>query len=140
MDPTQSHPVIVLDFGAQYSQLIARRIRECHVYCEILPFSTPIDVLLERAPPAIVLTGGPPSVYEANAPIVDPALFELGVPILGICYGMQIMAQMLGGRVAPGGLREYGKTELRVLEPAGLFAGLNDHLICWMSHGDNVEA
>jgi GMP synthase (glutamine-hydrolysing) len=140
MDPTASQSVIVLDFGAQYSQLIARRIRECHVYCEILPFSTPVDVLLSRAPRAIVLTGGPPSVYEANAPTVDPALFAAGVPILGICYGMQLMAQQLGGRVAPGGLREYGKTELRVLEPERLFAGLNDHLICWMSHGDCVEA
>jgi GMP synthase (glutamine-hydrolysing) len=140
MDPTQSHSVIVLDFGAQYSQLIARRIRECHVYCEILPFSTPVDVLLDRSPQAIVLTGGPPSVYEANAPTIDPALFDAGVPILGICYGMQLMAQQLGGRVAPGGLREYGKTELRVLEPGDLFAGLNDHLICWMSHGDRVEA
>jgi GMP synthase (glutamine-hydrolysing) len=140
MHPNPSHAVIVLDFGAQYSQLIARRIRECHVYCEILPSHTPLDALLEREPRAIVFSGGPPSVYEANAPSVDPAIYEAGVPILGICYGMQLMAAQLGGRVVPGAQREYGKTELVVRDPEPLFAGLNDHLVCWMSHGDRIEA
>jgi GMP synthase (glutamine-hydrolysing) len=139
MDPTPPQTVIVLDFGAQYSQLIARRIRECHVYCEILPFHTPIEALLDRRPRGIVFTGGPPSVYEANAPTVDPRIYEAGIPILGICYGMQLMAEQLGGRVAPGAQREYGKTELHVRQADGLFSGLNDHLICWMSHGDRVE-
>jgi GMP synthase (glutamine-hydrolysing) len=88
MDPIPPQTVIVLDFGAQYSQLIARRIRECHVYCEILPFHTPIEALLDRRPRGIVFTGGPPSVYEANAPTVDPHIYEAGIPILRICYGM----------------------------------------------------
>src|SRR6266581_3910251 len=99
MPKSSSQTVIVLDFGAQYSQLIARRIRECHVYCEILPFDTPLDAILSRDPKGIVFTGGPPSVYEAQAPLVDARIYELGVPILGICYGMQLMAQQLGGRV-----------------------------------------
>src|SRR5215210_3041278 len=140
MQPTPSQTVVVLDFGAQYSQLIARRIRECHVYCEILPYQTPLDALLARKPRGIVFTGGPPSVYEANAPSVDPRIYEAGVPILGICYGMQLMGQQLGSRVAPGAQREYGKTELHVHEPDALFRGLNDRLVCWMSHGDRVES
>ncbi len=130
--------VIVLDFGAQYSQLIARRIRECKVYCELLPFDTPIEKLIALHPKGIVFSGGPASVYEDGAPQIDPALFQLGVPILGICYGMQLMARVLGGEVVGGDKREYGRTELRVLDGADLFAGLNPQLICWMSHGDVV--
>jgi GMP synthase (glutamine-hydrolysing) len=132
--------ILVLDFGAQYSQLIARRIRECRVYCELLPSTTPLDQIVARKPRGIVLSGGPDSVYAPGAPQLDPALFASGVPILGICYGMQLMARQLGGEVVPGAQREFGKTELRVRRPERLFAGLNDHLVCWMSHGDRVDA
>jgi GMP synthase (glutamine-hydrolysing) len=128
----------VLDFGAQYSQLIARRIRECKVYCEMLPYDTPAEKLAELKPRGIVFSGGPASVYEDGAPACDPGVFELGVPLLGICYGMQFMARHLGGTVVGGDKREYGRTELRVLEGGDLFVGLNPQLICWMSHGDVV--
>ncbi len=131
--------VIVLDFGAQYSQLIARRVRECKVYCELLPFDTPITEIKKLAPAGIIMSGGPASVYEEGAPSIDPEIYSLGIPILGICYGMQIMAFQLGGVVVPGGRREYGKTELQVAEESTLFAGLNPELICWMSHGDAVQ-
>jgi GMP synthase (glutamine-hydrolysing) len=141
MDPTPTQNVIVLDFGAQYSQLIARRIRECNVYCELLPFDTPLDEIRRRQPSGIVLSGGPPSVYEGDAPHADPGIYDLGIPILGICYGMQLMALQLGGKVVPGGQqREYGKTELEVAETDELFFDLNRHLVCWMSHGDRVDA
>jgi GMP synthase (glutamine-hydrolysing) len=139
-DLSSQQLVIVLDFGAQYSQLIARRIRECKVYCEILPFDTPLEELTARKPVGIVFTGGPSSVYEDNAPSCDMRLYESGIPILGICYGMQLMAHQLGGVVAPGARREFGKTELDVLDGSDLFAGLNPELICWMSHGDAVQA
>jgi len=131
--------VVVLDFGAQYGQLIARRVRECRVYCEILPFDTPLEKILSRRPKGIIFSGGPASVYEKNAPACDPALFKAGIPILGICYGMQLMGKMLGGKVIPAGKREFGKTELTLLSDADLFAGLNPQLICWMSHGDQVR-
>jgi len=131
--------VIVLDFGAQYNQLIARRVRECHVYCEILPSDTPTAEILARKPKGIVFSGGPSSVYEDGAPLCDPALFDAGIPILGICYGMQLMAKMLGGEVGGGQHREYGKTELTVLDDGDLFQGLNPRLTAWMSHGDRVE-
>jgi GMP synthase (glutamine-hydrolysing) len=131
--------VLVLDFGAQYGQLIARRIRECHVYCEIVPHHTPAEQILARRPKGIVFSGGPSSVYEEGAPLCDPALFEAGIPILGICYGMQLMGKMLGGEVRSGAQREYGKTELTVLNHSDLFDGLNPRLIGWMSHGDRVE-
>lgn len=131
--------VIVIDFGAQYSQLIARRIRECNVYCEILPFDTPAEELAARKPAGIVLSGGPSSVYEDGAPHPDPKVFELGIPVLGICYGMQLMGYSLGGKVAPGEKREYGKTELEIIEPGELFQGLDKQIIGWMSHGDSVK-
>jgi len=130
--------ILVLDFGAQYGQLIARRIRECHVYCEIAPHDTPTKELLARRPAGIVFSGGPSSVYEEGAPLCDPALFEAGIPILGICYGMQLMAKMLGGEVLGGATREYGKTELTVLHQGDVFEGLNPRLTAWMSHGDRV--
>ncbi len=135
------HPelVVVLDFGAQYSQLIARRIRECSVYSEIVPFDISADELKSLNPVGIVFSGGPSSVYEEGAPACDPAIFELGIPILGICYGMQIMGHMLGGRVVPGDKREYGKTDLEVLDHGDLFKGLDSGLVCWMSHGDSVQ-
>jgi GMP synthase (glutamine-hydrolysing) len=132
--------VIVLDFGAQYTQLIARRVRECKVYCEILPCETPIEKILERKPIGIIFSGGPASCYEAGAPRVDEAIYAAGIPILGICYGMQLMSLQLGGKVRAGTQREYGKTQLDVLDDADVFKGLNRELVCWMSHGDTVEA
>jgi GMP synthase (glutamine-hydrolysing) len=131
--------VLVLDFGAQYGQLIARRIRECHVYCEIIPHDTPTEQILARRPKGIVFSGGPSSVYEDGAPTCDPALFQAGIPVLGICYGMQLMAKVLQGEVHGGAQREYGKTELTVLQHGDLFEGLNPRLIAWMSHGDRVD-
>ncbi|MBO8137162.1 MAG: glutamine-hydrolyzing GMP synthase [Desulfotomaculum sp.] len=131
--------VIVLDFGGQYTQLIARRIRECQVFCEILPYSTPIEEIKEKNPKGIVFSGGPSSVYLEDAPSVDPAIYELDVPILGICYGMQMMAHQLGGRVTRGTQREYGKTMIEILECSGLLEGLEPQEHCWMSHTDRVE-
>src|SRR5438093_13329387 len=123
MDNPAAQQVIVLDFGAQYSQLIARRIRECRVYCELLPYDTPPAAIAARAPAGIVFSGGPPSVYDDGAPKADPALYELGIPLLGICYGMQLMAQQLDGRVIPETRREFGKAQLEVTEPGALFHG-----------------
>jgi len=131
--------VLVVDFGAQYAQLIARRIREAHVYSEIVPSTTPVDQLLARRPKAVVLSGGPSSVYADGAPQVDPALFAGGVPVFGICYGFQAMAQALGGRVERTGLSEFGRTPLRVTaDRSAVFAGLPGELSVWMSHGDSV--
>ena len=130
--------IAILDYGSQYTQLIARRIREQHVYSEIIRFDTPADRLRERMPKGIILSGGPSSVFEDGAPGVDPAIFELGVPILGVCYGMQLMSQVLGGKVRPGEAREYGKTPMKTLPGNDLFKGLPDSFIVWMSHGDRV--
>ncbi|MGB8963204.1 MAG: gamma-glutamyl-gamma-aminobutyrate hydrolase family protein, partial [Pseudonocardiaceae bacterium] len=107
---SHSRPVLVVDFGAQYAQLIARRVREAQVYSEVVPHTTPVEEILARQPAAIVLSGGPASVYAQGAPRVDPALFEAGVPVLGICYGFQAMADALGGTVQQTGTREYGRT------------------------------
>lgn len=131
--------VLVLDFGAQYTQLIARRVRECSVYCEIAPFDTPIAEIIARAPKAIILSGGPSSVYEDGAPVCDPAIYDCGIPILGICYGTQLMAYQLGGKVTPGHDKEFGRTDLEVVGDSTLFAGLDRNLVCWMSHGDLIE-
>ena len=128
----------MVDLGAQYAQLIARRIRECHVYSEIVPHDLPAEELRTRLPAGIVLSGGPSSVYEEGAPDVDPGLFELGVPVLGICYGHQLMARTLGGEVAATGQREYGGTSLHVLEPGLLLKDLAPEEPVWMSHGDAV--
>jgi len=130
--------VVVLDFGAQYAQLIARRIREAGVYCEILPHQAPLEELSRREPRAVVFSGGPSSVYSERAPTCDPRLFEAGLPVLGICYGHQLMAHLLGGRVDRGRHREYGKTECEILDARGLFKGLPGRLVTWMSHGDLV--
>jgi GMP synthase (glutamine-hydrolysing) len=135
---TSPRPVLVVDFGAQYAQLIARRIREARVYSEIVPHSMPVAEMLARDPAAIVLSGGPSSVYEPGAPQVDPALFETGVPVFGICYGFQAMARALGGEVAHTGQREFGATELNVAEPGTLMADLPREQTVWMSHGDCV--
>jgi len=130
--------VLVVDFGAQYAQLIARRVRECHVYSEIVPWRMPLAEMLARRPKAIILSGGPMSVYADDAPAVDAAIFRAGVPTLGICYGHQVMAQALGGVVEQTGWREYGRTELAVTAPGVLLAGLPDLHPVWMSHGDSV--
>jgi GMP synthase (glutamine-hydrolysing) len=131
-------PVLVVDLGAQYAQLIARRIRECHVYSEIVAHDLTASELAARAPAGIVLSGGPASVYEAGAPGLDPGVFELGVPVLGICYGHQLMAQALGGEVEATGQREYGRAELHVTEPGVLLEDLAADEQVWMSHGDAV--
>jgi GMP synthase (glutamine-hydrolysing) len=131
--------VVVLDFGGQYTQLIARRIRECRVFCEILPYNTSAEEIKQKNPKGIVFSGGPSSVYAENAPAVDPAIYELGIPVMGICYGMQMMAHQLGGKVGRGTQREYGKAMLEVLECSGLLEGLENSEQCWMSHFDRVE-
>jgi len=136
--PSDVETVIVLDFGAQYAQLIARRIRESRVHSLILPYDTPVDAIMARRPKGIILSGGPASVYDPGAPRCDPALFEAGLPVLGICYGMQLMAYELGGRTASSGQREYGRTRLFVDDRGDLFRGLEPRLLCWMSHGDSV--
>ncbi|HLZ36530.1 MAG TPA: glutamine-hydrolyzing GMP synthase [Mycobacteriales bacterium] len=130
--------VLVVDFGAQYAQLIARRVRECHVYSEIVPHTAPVAELLARRPRAVILSGGPASVYAPGAPAVDPALFLGGVPTLGICYGFQAMAQALGGRVERTGAGEYGATGLAVADPGLLFSERTAPTSVWMSHGDAV--
>lgn len=131
--------VLVLDFGGQYNQLIARRVRECSVYCEVHPYNTPIEKIKAMKPVGIIFTGGPNSVYGENAPHCDKQVFELGVPVLGICYGIHMMAYSLGGKVAATGGREYGRTETNLSEDCALFDGLGKSLITWMSHGDYVE-
>ncbi len=132
--------VLVVDFGAQYAQLIARRVRECHVYSEIVPSTMPVAEMLAKKPKAIILSGGPSSVYAEGAPAVPDGLFETGVPTFGICYGFQAMAQALGGRVARTGVAEYGGTRLEVSREGVLFAGLPAQQAVWMSHGDSVAA
>ena len=131
-------PIIVLDFGAQYAQLIARRIRERRVLSELVPHDLPVAEIAALNPVGIVLSGGPASVNEPGAPAVDPAIFELGIPVLGICYGMQAMAQALGGEVGASGTGEFGKTELEVQTDAALFRGIPPAHSCWMSHNDSV--
>jgi len=130
--------VLVLDFGSQYSQLIARRVREAGVYCELIPGTTPWETIRARAPRALILSGGPASVYGDGAPLADPAVLTAGIPVLGICYGMQLLAHQLGGRVAGAGKREYGPASVRVDEPSRLFKDLPSTLSVWMSHGDSI--
>ncbi len=132
--------VVVIDFGAQYAQLIARRVREAKVYSEIMPHTASTESVLARKPKAIILSGGPSSVYEPGAPQLDPDLVLSGVPVFGICYGFMAMAQALGGTVSRTGMREYGRTAVTVLEPGTLLGGLPPTLSCWMSHGDEVTA
>jgi len=125
--------VLILDFGGQYNQLIARRVREFNVYCEVVPFDISLDKIKEKAPKAIIFTGGPANVFEEGAPKCDPGVFELGVPILGICYGQQLMAMILGGEVGRSDKREYGKATVTVSK-SPLFEGVPEKSICWMSH------
>lgn len=130
--------ILVLDFGGQYNQLIARRVREAHVYSEMMSHKTPIAEIQARQPKGIIFSGGPASVNQDGAPWVDPEIYTLGIPILGICYGMQLMTIQLGGEVKQPQAREYGKTTLQVLEAQGMWQGLGGRHQCWMSHGDSV--
>jgi GMP synthase (glutamine-hydrolysing) len=131
--------IVVLDFGSQYNQLIARRIREKNVYSRILPFNTDFDIIKGLSPKGIILSGGPASVYQKGAPKIDRRIFSLGVPILGICYGMQAMVHTLSGKVAPTKKREYGSAELLIDDSKNLFLGIPARMTCWMSHQDVVE-
>lgn len=131
--------VIVIDFGGQYNQLVARRVRECNVYCEIYSYRTDIEKIKAMNPKGIILTGGPNSCYEEGAPTYSKELFELGVPVLGLCYGMQLMMHVLGGKVEKAPVREYGKTEVMVDTGCALYADVNPTTTCWMSHFDYVS-
>lgn len=131
--------VIVVDFGGQYNQLIARRVRENHVYCEVVPFDKAVAKIKELAPQGVIFTGGPASVYEENSPRIEPEVFELGIPVLGLCYGMQLMAQTLGGKVQSADHREFGKTPTTVETSSPLFKGLSKEETVWMSHTDYVS-
>ncbi len=143
VSPVAHQTILVLDFGSQYTQLIARRLRELSVYSEILPFNTPLEQMRSKQPAGIILSGGPSSVSDAGAPRCDPAIFALGPPVLGICYGMQLMTEVLGGEVRRSGHREFGHAQVRVVEGvpvARLFAGIPAELRVWASHGDDVAA
>ncbi len=130
--------VVVIDFGGQYNQLVARRVRECNVYCEIYSYKTDLEKIRAMHPMGIILTGGPNSCYEENAPTCSPELFRLGIPVLGLCYGAQLMSLVLGGRVERADTKEYGKTEVHVDNVSPLFAGVAEDTICWMSHNDYI--
>jgi len=136
----QRETVIVIDFGGQYNQLIARRVRECNVYCEIYSYKTKLDVIKAKNPKGIILTGGPSSVYIENAALCEKELFEMGVPVFGICYGSQLMAHLLGGKVCQAPEKEYGKTLVHVDNTSKLFSGVEKDTICWMSHNDYIES
>jgi GMP synthase (glutamine-hydrolysing) len=134
--------ILIFDFGSQYTQLIARRVRECQVYSEIHPYNIPLEKVKSLSPKGIILSGGPASVYEKKAPFCDPAIMRLGIPVLGICYGMQLIAQLLGGEVTGSNKREYGKAKLTLSQEGGLFRGVGkkgSQLVVWMSHGDTVK-
>ena len=131
--------VLILDFGSQYTQLIARKIRELGIYSEIFPFDTSISKIQRERPSALVLSGGPQSVYEKGAPLVSREIFELGIPVLGICYGLQLTAYLLGGEVKPSSKREYGFASLHIQDRRGLLSGVKDKEQVWMSHGDRLE-
>ena len=131
--------VIVLDFGGQYNQLVARRVRECNVYCEIYSYKTDLAKIKEMNPKGIILTGGPNSCYEDGAPSYDKALFEMGIPVLGLCYGAQLMMHVLGGTVEKAPIREYGKTDVHVNTNSALFTDVSKDTVCWMSHFDYIS-
>ena len=131
--------VIVIDFGGQYNQLVARRVRECNVYCEIYSYKTDIEKIKAMNPKGIILTGGPNSCYEPGAPSCTDELFNLGIPVLGLCYGAQLMMHVLGGKVEKAPVREYGKTEVMVETSSPLFTDVTPNTICWMSHFDYIS-
>ena len=137
--PVNRETVIVIDFGGQYNQLVARRVRECNVYCEIYSYKTDIQKIKDMHPKGIILTGGPNSCYEEGAPTCTKELFELGIPVLGLCYGAQLMQHVLGGKVEKAPVREYGKTEVFVNTESPLFTGIEEKTICWMSHFDYIS-
>ena len=132
--------VVILDFGSQYTQLIARRIREQNVFSVVLPCTAPLTEIQALKPLGVILSGGPSSVYDADAPAADAGVLAMGVPVLGICYGLQFIVHHLGGRVVPGDAREYGHAEVQVIAETPLFRGLPGTLDVWMSHGDHAEA
>ncbi|MBR5668677.1 MAG: glutamine-hydrolyzing GMP synthase, partial [Spirochaetales bacterium] len=139
---TDEEKVLILDFGSQYNQLIARRVREIGIYCEIKPFSLPYEEIKTFNPIALIFSGGPSSVYAENSPKIDSRVFELGIPVLGICYGAQLMAHMLGGKVVPAdslASREYGRTETEFDTDSALFGNITNRSITWMNHGDSVQ-
>jgi GMP synthase (glutamine-hydrolysing) len=138
-EPMERETILILDFGSQYTQLIARRLREMQVYSEILPPGTRADALAARHPRGIVLSGGPDSVHQRGAPRCDPRVFQLGVPVVGICYGMQLMSHVLGGEVKRSGHREYGQAVFSPKPGGTLFRGLPPRSRVWMSHGDDVR-
>ncbi|MDQ1506593.1 MAG: hypothetical protein QOD57_4320, partial [Actinomycetota bacterium] len=138
--PDDSDLILVVDFGAQYAQLIARRVREANVYSEIVPRDMPVAEMLARKPKGIIFSGGPSSVHVEGAPRIDASIYESGVPLLGICYGCQLIAQQLGGEVRRTGTGEYGRTELNVIDSSLLFANLPVEQEVWMSHGDSIVA
>jgi GMP synthase (glutamine-hydrolysing) len=142
MTDLHAEKILILDFGSQYTQLIARRVRELHVYCEIHPCTMPLEALRAFQPKGIILSGSPSSAEAPGAPMVDKQVFELGVPVLGVCYGLQLMAKLLGGRIDRTAHREYGSAKLEVIESKGPFRDLKpgEHLDVWMSHGDKVAA
>ncbi len=138
---SERETIVVVDFGSQYSLLITRRIRECHVYCELIPYDAPWEQIALLNPKGFILSGGPASAYDAGAPLAQPYIYDSGLPILGICYGMQVLAKQLGGQVAPGVKREYGQTLLHLSDAdSSLFAGVDTPSQVWMSHGDRIEA
>lgn len=139
MGKTEHDLILVIDFGGQYNQLIARRVRECGVYCEIVPYTYSLDQIKEKHPKGIIFTGGPSSVYAIDTPKAAAGIFELGVPVLGICYGHQVMAHTLGGKVESAGVSEYGKTFIELQSDNILFKGIESKNICWMSHNDFVS-
>ena len=132
--------IVVLDFGGQYNQLIARRVREHNVYCEVIPYNVEVSRIKEMNPKGIIFTGGPASVYADKAPKCDNKIFELGIPMLGICYGGQLMTEKFGGKVTSADTREYGKTELNITKNSKLFRDVSLNSICWMSHTDFIES
>ncbi|MDO8519187.1 MAG: glutamine-hydrolyzing GMP synthase, partial [Deltaproteobacteria bacterium] len=133
------HKVLILDFGSQYTQLIARRIREMQVYCEIHPCNIPLEQIFDFKPQAVILSGGPASVLAKGSPKINPEIFEMGIPVLGICYGMQLMAHLLGGKVVPAKHREYGRAIISQSTRGPLFSGLPEKSAVWMSHGDSIH-
>jgi GMP synthase (glutamine-hydrolysing) len=140
MTPKQES-ILILDFGSQYTQLIARRVREQEVYCEIHPFNMPLEAIREIAPRGIVLSGGPASIYAENAPRIGKEIFDLGVPVLGICYGQQLTGYLLGGRIARAAEREYGRAHLHLAQPdCPLWKDVPEDSVVWMSHGDRLES
>ena len=131
--------IIVLDFGGQYNQLIARRVRECNVYCEVQPYTLSLEEIKAKKPKGIIFTGGPNSVYDETSPRYSSEIYDMGVPILGICYGAQLMAYQLGGAVETAPVSEYGRTEVQIDDKGGLFRDVADNTICWMSHTDYIS-